>query len=225
MSVIEKWRKATSTHDVVIQTASGTLSVSALIDELEAASAHKPAPFPSPRPVLMPCGHPTAARAEDGRCQWCEDVDIARHYNRPRVRRDANGFTTIDDSPPSPRPRPVLIRGGRRYLDVSDLGTDERRVLERIASKGGYWYYTSPANELVLYRATMTEHGLDVTDIGRHEVERLELLAGRLALGQQRYGLLCLATDGRDWRKEALEEDLDGEIYRTCEEISKEGIR
>lgn len=44
----------------------------------------------------------------------------------------------------------------------------------------------------------------------------LVLLAERLLLGQRTYGLLRLATDQRDFQREATEELLDGAIYGVC---------
>jgi hypothetical protein len=53
-------------------------------------------------------------------------------------------------------------------------------------------------------------------------VKRVDLLAiaERLRIGRERYGVLCLATDTRDWKKEAREEWLDMQVYRACARVS-----
>ena len=48
----------------------------------------------------------------------------------------------------------------------------------------------------------------------------LQLLADRLVLGHERYGDF---DDGRDFTREALEEDLDGIVYRAATLIAKAG--
>ena len=49
--------------------------------------------------------------------------------------------------------------------------------------------------------------------LGADELAVLTLVADRLAQGQERYGLLDVATDRRCFRVEALEEAADGLVY------------
>ena len=44
----------------------------------------------------------------------------------------------------------------------------------------------------------------------------LVLVAERLAMGRRRYGAFNLATDRRDFRREALEEAADAAVYMAC---------
>ena len=52
-----------------------------------------------------------------------------------------------------------------------------------------------------------------VKRLGPDEVAVLTLIAKRLLLGRQRYGELHLATDRRDFGREALEEAADLAVY------------
>ena len=49
----------------------------------------------------------------------------------------------------------------------------------------------------------------------KHELRIITLITERLQTGLKAYGPLDV-HDGRDWLKEALEEDLDACIYRAC---------
>jgi hypothetical protein len=49
--------------------------------------------------------------------------------------------------------------------------------------------------------------------LGPDELKVLELVAERLANGQETYGLFDIDTDERDFPKEALEEVVDASIY------------
>lgn len=49
--------------------------------------------------------------------------------------------------------------------------------------------------------------------LGTDEIAVLALVAQRLLLGRERYGALRLATDRRDFAREALEEAADGLAY------------
>ena len=49
--------------------------------------------------------------------------------------------------------------------------------------------------------------------LGPDEGDVLALVAERLAMGRRAYGELHLATDPRDFRREALEEAADGLVY------------
>lgn len=53
-------------------------------------------------------------------------------------------------------------------------------------------------------------------DLGADELRVLLLVAERLAKGRQRYGVLQVDNDGRDFRREALEEAADGLVYVAC---------
>lgn len=57
-------------------------------------------------------------------------------------------------------------------------------------------------------------------DLGQDERRVLIGVARRLQIGRERYGDLRLATDQRDWGREAEEELLDALIYR---QIAREG--
>jgi hypothetical protein len=46
------------------------------------------------------------------------------------------------------------------------------------------------------------------------EMAVLQMIADRLSLGRRSYGPLHIATDPRDWHREALEELLDATIYQ-----------
>lgn len=52
-----------------------------------------------------------------------------------------------------------------------------------------------------------------IEQLGDDERRVLTLIAERLLMGQSQYGVLDMATDPRDWRKEALEECADGLVY------------
>ena len=52
--------------------------------------------------------------------------------------------------------------------------------------------------------------------LGVEELEVLTLIAERLLAGQRAYGQLRLATDQRDFAREALEEILDTQVYSAC---------
>jgi len=55
-----------------------------------------------------------------------------------------------------------------------------------------------------------------VSQLCADELEVLTLIAERLLLGQRCYGLLRLATDQRDFAREAMEEVADAAIYGAC---------
>ena len=55
------------------------------------------------------------------------------------------------------------------------------------------------------------------------ELEVLTLLAERLLLGQRQYGLLRLANDSRDFRREARDELLDGCVYLAAQSVRETG--
>ena len=57
--------------------------------------------------------------------------------------------------------------------------------------------------------------------IGPDEAAVLTQIARRLALGASQYGRLRIASDGRDWRKEASEEYLDGAVYMAIQCIKE----
>jgi hypothetical protein len=54
------------------------------------------------------------------------------------------------------------------------------------------------------------------SQLGSQELEVLAVIAERLLMGQRCYGLLRLATDNRDFHKEAMEEAADGLVYSAC---------
>lgn len=58
-----------------------------------------------------------------------------------------------------------------------------------------------------------------LAELGADELRVAELVVQRLALGQERYGLLDIARDRRDWRKEALEEHIDAVIYTAIQGV------
>jgi hypothetical protein len=57
------------------------------------------------------------------------------------------------------------------------------------------------------------------------ELDVLGFVADRLRLGRGRYGPLDIGTDGRDWRRERLEEAADGLIYSAIEVLKAELLR
>jgi hypothetical protein len=65
--------------------------------------------------------------------------------------------------------------------------------------------------------AGMAERLVEIcAELGADELGVLLLVAERLAKGRWRYGALNVATDGRDFRTEALEEAADGLVYVAC---------
>lgn len=80
------------------------------------------------------------------------------------------------------------------------------------------------------------EHGMPITYMDGRLFEALEfpqdeflgdepkvisLITERLRMGARQYGQLDIKGDRRDWEIEALEEDLDGMVYRACEIIRR----
>ncbi len=53
-------------------------------------------------------------------------------------------------------------------------------------------------------------------ELSMDAVHVLDEIAARMLHGQKIYGALDLDTDTRDFDREALEEDLDGLVYRAC---------
>ena len=58
--------------------------------------------------------------------------------------------------------------------------------------------------------------------LGPDELELVLLLARRLRIGQRRYGRLDVERDGRNFRREALEEVADALVYAGCA-LTREG--
>jgi hypothetical protein len=52
-----------------------------------------------------------------------------------------------------------------------------------------------------------------IAQLGDDERAVLQVVAERLHMGQQRYGRFSIATDGRDFRHEAVEEVADALVY------------
>ena len=52
--------------------------------------------------------------------------------------------------------------------------------------------------------------------LGPDELAVVVMIAERLAAGRRGYGDLHLATDSRDFRRETLEEAVDGLVYAAC---------
>lgn len=59
------------------------------------------------------------------------------------------------------------------------------------------------------------------TRLGVDEMRVLVAIAARLALGRRQYGDLDIASDTRDWRREALEEQLDWLVYDTIDTLRR----
>jgi hypothetical protein len=59
-----------------------------------------------------------------------------------------------------------------------------------------------------------------VSELGPDEERVLLVLARRLLEGQRTYGLLSLATDGRDWLRERSEELADALVYTAIAEVA-----
>lgn len=64
---------------------------------------------------------------------------------------------------------------------------------------------------------------VDVTGLGPDEIRVVRAIVARLRLGQVRYGPLDIASNPKDWRKEASEEFLDGAIYLAMQTIREGG--
>jgi hypothetical protein len=68
------------------------------------------------------------------------------------------------------------------------------------------------------------EHGDDLLDVidrlGPDERRVLLALARRLLTGQTTYGMLSVATDGRDWLRERSEELQDALVYTAIAEVA-----
>jgi hypothetical protein len=56
----------------------------------------------------------------------------------------------------------------------------------------------------------------------RDELRIVERVLARLEIGRQRYGLLDLSADRRDWRRERFEERLDALVYDVAGELAEE---
>lgn len=56
------------------------------------------------------------------------------------------------------------------------------------------------------------------------ELRVIDRVLQRLELGRERYGLLVLARDRRDWRREQREELLDAMIYDVADELRGEDL-
>ena len=59
-----------------------------------------------------------------------------------------------------------------------------------------------------------------VAQLGADERKVLLVLARRLLQGQRTYGLLSVATDGRDWLHEQSEELQDALVYTAIAEVA-----
>jgi len=58
-------------------------------------------------------------------------------------------------------------------------------------------------------------------ELSMDAVHVLDEIAARMLHGQKIYGALDLDTDTRDFDREALEEDLDGLVYRACKVVQE----
>jgi len=58
-----------------------------------------------------------------------------------------------------------------------------------------------------------------ISQLAHDETRVLLWIANRLLAGQRGYGVLDIATDRRDWRKERGEEYCDALVYTACEEL------
>ena len=59
-----------------------------------------------------------------------------------------------------------------------------------------------------------------VAELGADERRVLLALAKRLLMGQRTYGLLSVATDGRDWLRERTSELEDALVYTAIAEVA-----
>lgn len=57
-----------------------------------------------------------------------------------------------------------------------------------------------------------------IANLEEDAIQVLEAIADRLRIGQKRHGLLNIDRK-QDWLQDALEEDLDGMVYRACKMI------
>lgn len=62
---------------------------------------------------------------------------------------------------------------------------------------------------------------LSFPDLGPDERRVLEVIAARLSMGARQYGPLDVPGDEREWRREAVEELLDGCVYLACEAMRR----
>jgi hypothetical protein len=60
-----------------------------------------------------------------------------------------------------------------------------------------------------------------VDELGDDEIRVLAFIARRLKGGASVYGMLDLATDQRNWHREAAEEDADGAVYKACAALAE----
>lgn len=58
-------------------------------------------------------------------------------------------------------------------------------------------------------------------DLGADELRVVQAIAARLTMGARQYGALAIASDARDWRKEAAEELLDAVVYLAAEVLRR----
>jgi hypothetical protein len=59
-----------------------------------------------------------------------------------------------------------------------------------------------------------------LAELGPDELRVLLALARRLLMGQRTYGLLSVATDGRDWLQERSAELEDALVYTAIAEVA-----
>jgi hypothetical protein len=62
---------------------------------------------------------------------------------------------------------------------------------------------------------------IDTSRLGEDEIRVLKAIAERLRMGALTYGRLDVATDKRDWKKEAHEEFLDATVYLAIKTLAK----
>lgn len=119
-------------------------------------------------------------------------------------------------------PEPVRTERVELHDLCCELGTDELRVLTAIAQDLRGSAGVSPA---AMERPDVVDvlHGL-CGGLRDGPIGWLLFVARRLRMGQDQYGCLDLASDVRDWEREAAEERADEAVYRACAEV-KAGMR
>lgn len=119
----------------------------------------------------------------------------------------------LEDAPPS---TPAQDWAGF----LRELGDDELRVLLAISQD---LRETDGAPPAILSRGDLVT-ALGGLRLPLGAMSWLVFIARRLRMGQDQYGHLDLASDRRDWEREAAEERADEAVYRACAAVQR-GMR
>jgi len=91
----------------------------------------------------------------------------------------------------------------------------------------GAWLYLARLDRRARYSPELAPRALRASwdALGEDERRVLVTIAERLRRGRDQYGALTIATDRRDWRREAHEEALDLAVYLSIRTLSGRAAR